>query len=51
MGTVARTGISGFFMGEHCGNYLNQLNCSMLAIKPVGFETPITLDGNNNITN
>jgi len=43
MGTVARTGISGFFMGNTAETILNQLNCSVLAIKPKGFKTPITL--------
>jgi len=43
MGTVARTGISGFFMGNTAETILNQLNCSVLAIKPRGFKTPITL--------
>lgn len=43
MGTVARTGISGFFMGNTAETILNQLNCSVLAIKPFGFETPVTL--------
>ena len=43
MGTVARTGISGFFMGNTAETILNQLNCSVLAIKPMGFKTPITL--------
>ena len=43
MGTVARTGLSGFFMGNTAETILNQLNCSVLAIKPSGFETPVTL--------
>jgi nucleotide-binding universal stress UspA family protein len=43
MGTVARTGLSGFFMGNTAETILNQLNCSVLAIKPQGFETPVTL--------
>ena len=43
MGTVARTGISGFFMGNTAETILNQLDCSVLAIKPQGFKTPITL--------
>lgn len=43
MGTVARTGISGFFMGNTAETILNQLNCSVLTVKPIGFETPITL--------
>ena len=44
MGTVARTGISGFFMGNTAETILNQLDCSVLAIKPQGFKTPVTLD-------
>lgn len=44
MGTVARTGISGFFMGNTAENILNRLNCSVLAIKPPGFKTPVRLD-------
>ena len=43
MGTVARTGISGVFMGNTAETILNRLNCSILAIKPLGFETPINL--------
>ena len=44
MGTVARTGISGIFMGNTAESILNQLKCSVLAIKPPGFETPVSLD-------
>ena len=44
MGTVARTGISGFFMGNTAETILNQLQCSVLAIKPPGFVTPVTLE-------
>jgi nucleotide-binding universal stress UspA family protein len=44
MGTVARTGLPGFFMGNTAETILNQLNCSVLAIKPPGFETPVTLE-------
>jgi nucleotide-binding universal stress UspA family protein len=44
MGTVARTGLSGFFMGNTAETILNQLNCSVLAIKPPGFVSPVTLD-------
>ena len=43
MGTVARTGISGLFMGNTAETILNQLNCSLLAIKPSGFVSPVTL--------
>ncbi len=44
MGTVARTGIAGFFMGNTAETILNRLDCSVLAIKPPGFETPVTLE-------
>ena len=45
MGTVARTGISRFFMGNTAETIIDQLNCSLLAIKPLEFETPVTLEG------
>lgn len=44
MGTVARTGIAGFFMGNTAENILTQLDCSVLTIKPPEFVSPITLD-------
>jgi len=43
MGTVARTGLPGFFMGNTAESILDQLDCSVLAIKPPGFKTPVTL--------
>lgn len=43
MGTVARTGISGFIIGNTAEAILNQLSCSVLAIKPPGFISPVTL--------
>jgi nucleotide-binding universal stress UspA family protein len=42
MGTVARTGIPGFIMGNTAESILNQLDCAVLAIKPPGFVTPVT---------
>jgi nucleotide-binding universal stress UspA family protein len=42
MGTVARTGIPGFIMGNTAKMILNQIDCSVLAIKPPDFVTPIT---------
>jgi len=44
MGTVARTGISGFFMGNTAETILNRIDCSVLAVKPPGFVTPVTLE-------
>ncbi|MBU1057628.1 MAG: universal stress protein [Proteobacteria bacterium] len=43
MGTVARTGISGVIMGNTAESILNNIGCSVLAIKPPGFVTPVTL--------
>jgi len=45
MGTVARTGVDGFFMGNTAENILGELDCSVLTIKPPGFSSPVTLDG------
>ena len=41
MGTVARTGIPGFIMGNTAEDILSQLRCSVLAVKPPGWETPV----------
>lgn len=45
MGTVARTGVPGLLIGNTAETILEQLDCSVLAIKPPGFETPVTLPG------
>lgn len=42
MGTVARTGIPGFIMGNTAENLIQELKCSLLATKPNGFVSPIT---------
>ena len=41
MGTVARTGIPGFLIGNTAENILQNLSCSLVAVKPPGFESPI----------
>jgi universal stress protein E len=43
MGTVARTGIAGFFMGNTAESILTQFDCSVLTIKPPEFVSPVTL--------
>lgn len=43
MGTVARTGISGLLIGNTAETILEQLRCSVLAIKPLGFVSPVKL--------
>jgi nucleotide-binding universal stress UspA family protein len=45
MGTVARTGIDGFFMGNTAESILGELDCSVLTMKPPGFTSPVTLEG------
>lgn len=44
MGTIGRIGLSGFFIGNTAESILNQVNCSVLAIKPAGFKSPVTLE-------
>ncbi|KTC81521.1 universal stress protein [Legionella brunensis] len=41
MGTVARTGISGFIIGNTAENILQKINCSLWALKPAGFVSPV----------
>ncbi|MDT8441974.1 MAG: universal stress protein [Desulfuromonadales bacterium] len=41
MGTVARTGLPGLLIGNTAEYVLGQIGCSVLAIKPQGFQTPV----------
>lgn len=43
MGTVARSGVAGLFIGNTAEAILEQIDCSVLAVKPEGFVTPVTL--------
>jgi universal stress protein E len=43
MGTIARTGIPGLLVGNTAERLLPQVGCSILAVKPAGFETPVKL--------
>jgi len=43
MGTVARSGIPGLLTGNTAERLLPQIPCSVLAIKPTDFKSPITL--------
>ena len=45
MGTVGRTGVPGFIVGNTAEMILAQIDCSVLAIKPPGFVTPVTVEG------
>lgn len=43
MGTVGRTGLSGFIMGNTAETVLRSVECSVLAVKPEGFVSPVRL--------
>ncbi|MBM7066823.1 universal stress protein [Actibacterium sp. 188UL27-1] len=43
-GTVGRTGISGFFIGNTAETILSRVDCSVIALKPPGFISPVTLE-------
>lgn len=43
MGTIARSGISGFLIGNTAEKVVNKLECSLLAVKPDGFVSPVKL--------
>ena len=44
MGTICRTGIPGFFFGNTAEKILNRIDCSVLAVKPDSFISPVHLD-------
>jgi nucleotide-binding universal stress UspA family protein len=41
MGSVARTGIVGFIMGNTAENVMGELDCALVALKPNGFVSPV----------
>jgi len=41
MGTVEQTSIPGFFIGNTAERTLSSVDCSVLAVKPQGFSTPV----------
>ncbi len=43
MGTVGRAGIPGFFIGNTAESILGAVDCSVLALKPDGFVSPVVL--------
>ena len=44
MGTVARSNLTGLLMGNTAENILNRLSCSVLAVKPSSFISPVRFD-------
>jgi len=43
MGTVRHTGIEGMLIGSTAETILHRIDCSVLAVKPEGFVTPVTI--------
>ncbi|HUG93911.1 MAG TPA: universal stress protein [Planctomycetaceae bacterium] len=43
MGTIGRTGLQGLFVGNTAERLLSQIPCSILAVKPDGFQCPVAL--------
>ncbi|MEL6686999.1 MAG: universal stress protein [Pseudomonadota bacterium] len=43
MGTVGRVGVPGFLIGNTAETILRSIECSVLALKPEGFVSPVTV--------
>lgn len=41
VGTMARSGIPGMLLGNTVERLITQVNCSLMAVKPVGFVSPV----------
>jgi nucleotide-binding universal stress UspA family protein len=44
MGTVGRTGVAGLFIGNTAEVVLQQVDCSVLAVKPDGYVSPVKVE-------
>lgn len=44
MGTLGRMGIPGFITGSTAERLLPRISCSLLAVKPPGFQSPVLLE-------
>lgn len=45
MGTLGRSGVKGFFMGNTAETILGRVSCSLVTVKPPRFVSPVELDG------
>lgn len=43
LGTIGRTGITAALLGNTAEHVIEQLNCDLLAIKPPGFKSPVSI--------
>lgn len=41
LGTIGRTGLSAAFIGNTAEHVIDQLNCDVLALKPLGYQSPL----------
>jgi universal stress protein E len=41
MGTIARTGVPGFIIGNTAEDILNSVDCSVVTVKPPGYISPV----------
>jgi universal stress protein E len=44
MGTMGRSGLAGFFVGNTAERLLPEVHCSLLAVKPPDFRSPVEID-------
>lgn len=44
MGSISRAGIAGLLIGSTAERLLDRVDCSILAVKPADFVSPVTLD-------
>lgn len=42
LGTTGRTGLSAVFIGNTAEHVLDKINCDVLALKPIGYVSPLT---------
>ncbi len=45
MGTIARSGLAGMFLGNTAEQIIDRIECSLLALKPYDFTTSVSLKG------
>lgn len=50
MGTMCRTGIAGWLIGNTAETVLDHIECSLVALKPPGFVSPICLTNRDETT-
>lgn len=47
MGTIARTGVPGFLIGNTAEDVLNSVDCSVVTVKPPNYVSPVQSDSGN----